>query len=357
MVNNNTIYFVIDSLKTEHILVERWRLKKLKIKKNFQYQLKAHKIYACVLGDFCNITESIVNHKYVIISSPEAEAVSGAGLFKKVKNEWQFFLPRFHLGMPAQMDMEVAMWQMANSKGFKDTVFNCNDKNSGIIYFAREGGITSWQKSIFLTTGKSLPTTLVNIHHLPANNKFKRIASITGKINLEGFPQKPETIFLCDPVASGMQQITMIEKLIELKMKPKQVVVIAPMGSFWGLKRIENVCQKLKIKFMAGVCSCLLDNLEPLHYFSPYPLDKNQVADVELWEFMEKYFGDMIHKFCIRGNWTGSFWGGHDFPLECSESELKEVKLSNKALLKRCSELKNKKMDKLVPYSSQIFSG
>ena len=50
--------------------------------------------------------------------SPEMEIISGAGGFD---HDNKFVLPRYHFGPLAQLDMEVAMYQLANSPKMRET--------------------------------------------------------------------------------------------------------------------------------------------------------------------------------------------------------------------------------------------
>jgi len=298
-----------------------------------------------------------------VVSSPEAEAVSGAGCFipdfenKRLK----FVLPRFHLGVPAQIDMEVAVYQLAHTKIIREAIVEAKAENSGIIYFAREGHLTQMQKVVYLTTRENLPTTMVSISHQPADNEYTRSAFIASEPNLEGFSDRLQTLFLCDPVASGMQIVAMIEKLEEMGRLPNKIVVIAPMATRFGLGVIEKICKEKGVEFVAGVAGVLLDTQPPLRYYSPYPKNENQAVDIDLHSLMIGMFGEKLGQACIRCDWTGTFWGGNDFPMKASSEELASLGLSNKELLDICSKLTEQEaikmgvMEKLLPYSTKML--
>lgn len=298
-----------------------------------------------------------------VVSSPEAEVVSGAGCFipDAENRKLRFVLPRFHLGVPAQIDMEIAVYQLAQTKIVKEAILEARPENSGIIYFAREGHLTQMQKAIYLTTRENLPTTMVGISHRPAENEYTRTAYFASEPNLEGFGQTLQTLFLCDPVASGMQHVAMIEKLEEMGRLPKKVVVIAPMATRFGLEVIEKLCKEKGVEFVAGVAGVLLDTQPPLRYYSPYPRNQNQAADPELHDLMNGMFGENLGKACIRCNWTGTFWGGPQMPMEESDLELADVGLSNRALLDICDKLTEKEaikmgvVEKLLPCSTKLL--
>lgn len=295
-----------------------------------------------------------------MISSPEAEAIGGIGGFTIKDGKSVYTLPRYHLGVPAQLDMEVAMWQLAHSDLLQPYVQKATEQNSGIIYFAREGSITAWQKVCYLSTGRSLPTTLASIRHVPAKNSYERSAKLATDINLEGFPKNPEFLFLCDPVASGIQHGTIIEHLLDMGIKPKTVCIIAPMASYFGVLVIAQFCKSRNINCISGSCGALLDSVAPLHYFSPYPKDQSLVADPELWQVFEKHFADIGHRFCIRGNWTASFWGGIDYPLTYSEHELAGIGHTNKDIFSAMKTMgeyiaQNPELSrKVTPYSTKL---
>jgi len=328
--------------------------------KRSTYRIQNPQLYSTILDKTQEVTEGCIDSTHVVISSPEAEIISGIGGITAVENSFRFILPRFHLGIPAQIDMEVAMWQLSNSKCLQKAITASNGTNSGIIYFAREGSITAWQKAMYLKTGHNIPTTLASISHIPADNAYQRTAHLSTDIKLEGFSKQPEILYLCDPVASGVQHTTVIEHLIDLHVKPKQIIVIAPMASRYGLQAIARTCQEHDIGFLSGSCACLLDSIEPLHYFSPYPKNQHYVSDKLLWDFFEKMIGDIGHTFCIRGNWTASFWGGDDYPIEYSQTELSTINLTNTVLIDRMTSLTEKilrsktLMDKLIPFSTKL---
>ncbi len=301
----------------------------------------------------------------VVFSTPEAEAISGGGIFKfnTETKKIEFALPRFHLGTNAQLDLEIAMLQLAHTSLLKQIIGNSNPENSGIILFAREGPLSLWQRAVFNLSGKNLPTTIINVTHEKADNEFTRIARVSSKPNLEGFnSHKLDIIYLCDPIASGMQYVRVIEWLIKCNRKPKIIVAIAPMANCFGLNVIASFCNENKIEFKAGVCATLLDTVKPLMYYSPYPENINKIANIEVYNLISKIFGFKVHKFCIRGNWTATFFGGDKLPLIDSNKELKDLDmgLDNKALFEKCKKLtpeiaKNYNVLKsLIPYSTLL---
>ena len=78
--------------------------------------------------------------------------------------------------------------------------------------------------------------------------------------------------------------------------------------------------------------------------------------------FLVKIFGFKVHKFCIRGNWTATFFGGDKLPLIDSNKELKDLDmgLDNKALFEKCKKLTIKiaenynVLKSLIPYSTLL---
>jgi hypothetical protein len=304
------------------------------------HELVPATIYQPVLGQSQTITtleyvDKSANIHALVIGSPEAEAISGAGAFIPDNNTGNlaFSFPRYHFGVPAQFDMAVATHQLAKTPLLETKLQQLTEHNSGIIYFAREGHMTSWQQAVYLATGKNLPTTLAEIHHTPADNEFTRVAELSRPLNLEGFPEdKLETLFLCDPVASGMQQIKLIEELARINRLPQEIVIIAPMASLYGLRLIGQACRELNLSCTVGALAVLLDTTKPLHYYSPYPQKPNQAANPEMHDKLCQLFGPDLHRWCIRGNWTGSFWAGTDFPLADSQTELENINLSNQAV-------------------------
>ncbi len=319
---------------------------------------------ACSLLSVMEVNLEGENNKNIsVISSPEAEAVSGAGCFIPdfKENSLKFVLPRFHLGVPAQMDMEMAVYQLSHTRIIRNAIKEAAANDSGIVYFAREGHLTQMQKAIYLTTRENLPTTMVSISHKVADNVYTREAFFASEPNLEGFSKKLHTLFLCDPVASGMQHTAMIEKLEEMGRLPEKIVVIAPMATKFGLRVIEKTCKEKGVEFEAGVAGVLLDTQPPLRYYSPYPKKEIQAADPELFSIVRGLFGDKLSQACIRCNWTGTFWGGDNFPMEASSDELESLGLSNEELLDICSNLTEQKaidmgmVDKLIPFSTKLL--
>ncbi len=297
-----------------------------------------------------------------VLGSAEAEAISGLGAFvSKSTQTHEFVFPRFHLGVAAQFDLALASYQLALSPRIKSFLTGLNDLNAGIIYFSREGHMCEWQHSVYQVTGANLPTTLVLVHHQPAANRFTREAVLINPLNLEGFPlTNLDTLFLCDPVASGMQQVKVIEELDRLKHLPKTIFIIAPMATLFGLQAIASACQRVGVICRAATLASVLDTTEPLHYYSPYPQSVNQVANPKLHQLAQNVFGPNLHRFCIRGNWTGSFWGGDHFPLTESQKELSDLNLTNHDLINLASRLSYQQAQELgisnllTPYSSRL---
>jgi len=324
-----------------------------------KYQVKNHQIYSSILGEKSELS-FMEAMGVVMISSPEAEIVSGAGGFVNDK----FILPRYHFGPPAQLDMEVAMYQLANSPRMRELIDRSTHDNSGIIYFAREGHLTNWQRAVYLVDkDKNIPSTIVAMSHMPADNVYTRYSYLAKTANLEGFNTKNlEILYISDPVASGMQHVKMLEELVDNGCKPKTVVTIAPMATAFGMRTISLACEKLGIEFVGGCCSALLESTRPLRYYSPYPAaNENQVVDRDLHRFIRRFFGDKLDKACIRCNWSGTFLGGPRMPMEASDEELKDIGSSNEELLEICrkitiDEAKNAGVyERLVPYSAKLF--
>ena len=328
--------------------------------KREKYKIKNHRLYSPVLGE--NIEVSFMEAMgVVVVSSPEAEAISGAGAFDE---KGKFILPRYHFGPSAQLDMEVAMYQLANSPRMKELVEKSNAENSGIIYFAREGHLTNWQRAMYLVDqDKNIPSTIVAMSHCPGDNVYTRESRLATKANLEGFNLKNmEILYISDPVASGMQHVKMLEELDLIGCKPKTVVTIAPMATAFGMRVISLACEKMGINFVGGCCSSLLESTKPLRYYSPYPtINENQVVNKDLHRFIRSFFGDKLNKACIRCNWTGTFFGGPKMPFEASDKELKDIGLCNQELLDVCSGITIAKAknagvyEKLLPYSTRLF--
>jgi hypothetical protein len=317
-------------------------------------------------GPLCRATEMVstlgVNSaKAVILSTPEAEAIGGAGLFTfDVNLGYQFCLPRFHLGPAAQLDMYIAISQLASTSLMKQIIEESEPDNSGIIQFTREGHLANWQVAVWLESGKNLPTTLIKISHQHADNPYARIAHIDGELNLEGFSTHAKTLYICDPIASGMQHVALIEYLERIDRLPQEIVVIAPMATLYGLQVVALSCRKRNITFKAGVLGTLLDSKKPLRYFSPYPTDSNQIANMELARFMQQAVGEQIHNWCIRCNWTASFMGGTQLPTDASQEELIGLGLSNDAVLSIQQTVKHEDAvhagveEALIPFSTKL---
>lgn len=325
-----------------------------------KYQIKNHQLYSPVLGEHSELS-FMEAMGVVVVSSPETEIISGAGGFGK---DNKFVLPRYHFGPLAQIDMEVAMYQLANSPKMKELIEGSTEDNSGIIYFAREGHLTNWQRALYLVDqNKNIPSTIVAMSHKACENIYTRESQLSVKANLEGFNlNNLEILYISDPVASGMQHVKMMEELVNVGCKPKTVVTIAPMATAFGMRVISLACKEMGINFVGGCCSALLESTKPLRYYSPYPAaNENQVVDADLHRFIRKFFGNKLDKACIRCNWTGTFLGGPKMPLEASEDELRSVGLCNQELLDICNKItveeakNNGVYEKLIPYSTKLL--
>jgi hypothetical protein len=314
-----------DSLTSKPISITRTETK-----------LDSVSLFSPHLGEQCPAIEIISsigleNAVVTAVSTAEAEAIGGAGLFEYNPKDqtYAFKFPRFHLGPAAQLDMYIAISQLANTTVMKQTIEDSDESNTGIIQFTREGHLANWQVAAWLTAHKNIPTTLVKINHQPSDNEFTRTAHIDGTPNIEGFPKTLKRLYICDPIASGMQHVAMIEYLESIHRLPQEIVVVAPMSTLYGLQVIALSCAKRNISFKAGVLGSLLDSKTPLRYFSPYPQNTDHIANKALAEFMHQQIGDILHQWCIRCNWTASFMGGTKLPLAASEEELSDISLSN----------------------------
>lgn len=325
-----------------------------------KYQIKNHQLYSPILGDK-NELSFMEAMGVVAVSSPETEIISGAGGFDK---DNKFVLPRYHFGPLAQLDMEVAMYQLANSPKMKELIERSTADNSGIIYFAREGHLTNWQRALYLIDqNKNIPSTIVAMSHKASKNIYTRESQLSVKANLEGFNlNNLDILYISDPVASGMQHVKMMEELVNIGCRPKIVVTIAPMATAFGMRVISLACKEMGINFVGGCCSALLESTKPLRYYSPYPTaNENQVVDPDLYRFIRKFFGNKLDKACIRCNWTGTFLGGPKMPLEASEEELRSVGSSNEELLNICNKItvdeakRSNVYERLIPYSTKLF--
>lgn len=259
-------------------------------------------------------------------SAAEAEITSGIGGFVPDTRTGQlkFALPRQHLGYGARIDQEVAVWNLFHSPRLNAISRRVGTQNCGIIYFAREGHLTNVQDVLALL-GVEVPATFANIGHAPASNRFGRVAKLHNSLNLEAFPPHLENLFLCDPVASGMQHVALLEELVRIGRRPENLVVIAPIATHFGISVIEQFCRTAGIRFSAGTCAALLDILPPDYYFSPYPASSTQVADPRMHALAKGSLGEMVNRVCIRGNWTMSFIGTHKSHAEFSDEELERA--------------------------------
>ena len=257
--------------------VEKEDLKRIAGKgKRGKYTVTNNQLYAPILGRKTKVSYMDLMG-VTAVSTPEAEIISGAGGFVGKK----FVLPRYHFGPPAQIDMEVAMYQLANAPMIKKIIQKSRDDNSGIIYFAREGHLTNWQRAVYLVDGKNIPSTIVAMSHVSADNVYTRDSKLAVKANLEGFNlENLEYLYISDPVASGMQHVKMLEELKNIGCIPKTVVTVAPMATVFGMRVISKACKKMGIKFVGACCSALLESTRPLRYYSPYPaVNQEQVVD------------------------------------------------------------------------------
>jgi len=303
-----------------------------------QEVLPTHPLYEPFIGP--EITAEVLTTEFsstgsiTTISTPEAEIISGLGGFvPNTSGELVFIPPRFHLGPPAQIDMAVATHHLAQTSRLKNLQLSTDSQQSGIVMFTREGHLTDWQRAIYFATGQSLPTTLVTISHQDADNSFTRQAVIRAQPNLEGFNLgKLNVLHLCDPVASGMQQIAVLEYFESINSLPKQVIIIAPMATRFGMSVIECWCRERQINFLGLTCATLLDSYPPLFYYSPYPKSASQIARpiAEIADQVLSVFPET--RGCIRCNWTASLMGNPELALSQSEEELKNLGTSNTEL-------------------------
>lgn len=287
--------------------------------------------------------KKISKPKIFVFGTPEHNAIT-IGRFIYYKNNFRFQLPRFHVGMPAQLDLEHAIGQSLQFpqiyslfKGFG----NITSKAFG-INFTREGHLSEFQKAVFQYRKILIPFTIAHVEHAPSKNQhpvFKRVAKLC-QINLEGLePQKNKLLILSDNVASGMQQVAVGEYIVNFIKKQakkhslKNLLVAAPLLTIYGASIISLWAAQEGIATIFIASGGLLGS-DSQKYFSPLLINKNAAPNPELASIHHQAHGEKAsHKACARCNWTASFLSPKT-AIEDSEKELRLYGSSNNEVKK-----------------------
>lgn len=307
--------------------------------------------------------------KIFSFSTPENNAIT-IGRFKIGKNELEFQLPRFHVGVLAQMDLQRAMRQVTEFDLIKDMFKRFNNLSKEVfgIEFTREGHLANFQESIFRQLNKTVPFTLVHVKHFTEGikNRYERITMVS-RISLEGLePKKTRLAVLVDSVASGMQQVAVGEYLLNeiriktKKSKLKQIIVVAPMLNLWGAMVVSlwAASEKISIKFIT--CGGLLLGPDDLRYYSAVMEDKRVAGNLKLARLHQAAHDDKSRgRACTRSNWTASFLAPTE-AMDFSDNELKTYGSSNQKLLETSKKITLEKVKQmgidpelLIPYSTR----
>lgn len=300
--------------------------------------------------------------KVYVVGTPENNAITMGRFYLCKKGNPHFQIARQHTGVPAQLDMRVAMEQAAQVKDirdrFKDPAY--------IVYLTREGQLVAWQEAIYKSIGKTIPTTVAHIEHAKSNNKYGRVAKIC-PINFEGFEKDTKTIVATDNIASGLQQVALIENVMETMPgnKIEEFISVAPLLTLHSVAVISLWAAKYtKLKTSFITSGTLLGCNPPEYYYSPVPTNENAkklMANSEIAKILSITGRSTHSKLCVRCNWTASFLAPNTAIVD-SETELKErYKSSNNSVLKDTKKitpelLKKHKIDimNLLPYSTII---
>lgn len=297
-------------------------------------------MYRQILGHQSNLAileVSLSGEKECLISvvaSPESEAVGGAGAFVPEPNKrgLKYVLPQMHTGIPSQIDGEVAVSQIIQTKTISEALEMANSANSGIVNLGVEGQQAQLQRAIYLITGKCLPTTNADISHRMIDEGKEREAFFYAEPRLKDFGNELEQLFICDQVVSGLRVLAMIEKLEQMKRLPKAIVLVSPKASRFGLEIVGLMCRSKGIQFSAGTGGVLLDSRAPLFDVPFYPSDEAAAADQDMHMLVTGMFGDKLSDFAANSN---------EIMRICKS--LSEQKALDMGIL-----------DKLLPYSSRM---
>lgn len=317
--------------------------------------------------DLPNWPKELAKPEIYCFNTPENNAIT-IGRLKLGKKGFEFQLPRYHLGVPAQMDLVRAMRQVVYSKEVRK-IFKAHQKDDKQIYaieFTREGHLANFQEAVYRGLNKTIPFTLVHVKHFEkgVNNQYKRVTMVS-KITLEGlYTNQVKLAVLIDSVASGMQQVAVGEYLLNQIKQAKQyqleeLLVVAPMLNLWGAVVISlwAASNKLKVRFIT--CGGLLLGPDKLKYFSAVLTNKKVAVSPKLAKLHQlAHDKNARDKACVRSNWTASFLAPNE-AIRFSDQELKSYGSSNKKVLRASSKItlnkiKRLKIDprSLIPYST-----
>jgi hypothetical protein len=307
------------------------------------------------------LPEAIQSHVY-LVGTPENNAVT-VGNLGLDNNKFYYNLPRFHTGIPAQLDLQTASSQMAQIDYFQKLNKKIDFSNQAyLVYLTREGHLTSWQQAIYSNYYKNIPATFAHIEHDQLNSpvgRYERTAKICA-VNLEGLErQQVKTIFISDNIASGMQVAAVIKYLTDQQINPEKVIILSPLLTWYGALTMSLWAAEeyqLSLDFLAS--SALLDCNKPKRYFSPLSsIDKFNVFP-QLQKINYLVHQDLAGKAGTRCNWTASFLAPKT-AVKKSAEELEKYSESNKSLIARCKKMRTTDLVEqgvdpglLLPYST-----
>lgn len=313
------------------------------------------------------------NCKVLSLSTPETEAVSGAGVLRLMDNtEEKAFglrLPRHHTGPGARLDLNFGGWQMSNA--VVEHVGEPDPDRWAIFELLREGPWIDLQRHFWLISGGKVevPTDVVTISHVPADNYLNRVAQLVngGKLLYHNDSSRIETLFISDSMASGAHMAEVIDWLeCEKGVRPETVVVMAPMATLFGTVCFAELLEKRGVELVVCTGAAILDINQgdepapgPL-YYSPYPLSPFQLANPEMLKIIQRYHPKTSSRPGMRCNWTES-WLLTIRAMIDSEAELRHRGTSNEELMAAMAragidELEEMGIDwkMLFPYSAKL---
>lgn len=306
--------------------------------------------------------EEVEVPQILILKGPEHKAMTLGRLRWEKEKGLVFQLGRFHTTL-SQTDLVEATRQSLDIPDIQKIFTRLSDdsEQAYVIDISREGPLMPLKRLLEEKMGISLSSTSSTINHVfdqdLSEMGFENPNSITGvsgrasvirSLNTEGMnPDKLTTLITIDPLASGMQHVALVEEVIkrvkennkvgqsEGSHQVKELVIVAPMASLFGMSVVANRMAKEGIAVKFITFGTMLDS-GPSKYYSPPYLDERGGIDMKMASLIRLAAGKLVSEtsalFCSRCNWAASFFSKIE-ALISSEEELRDLNSSNADLI------------------------
>lgn len=307
-----------------------------------------------------------------LFGSPEQSAVTVGRLMPSSSDslQYRFQLPRFHTGVPAQLDLETAIEQMFAFSKIKKLLGSKKliSKQNYVISLIREGHLTSVQQAIWHSSRSNVPTTLVHVRHKQVTESKTPLArmAVACDFNLEGIEVKNiNNLIISDNVASGIQvgvtALSVLSHLNGVGKSLKRVIFVTPLLTDYSVLVLSHLLAQYGLSCTFLVSGGLLTNRDSQRYYSPLSHNPDYLAEPAVAAIHHLAHPKKIRQMaCVRCNWTASFLAPKQALVD-SQAELTSLGSSNRQLQTHSNQIgldqlkeAGVKVESLLPLSSLI---